>query len=131
MSSRKFVIDPAKPFFIFDSRGETHGVKIGDFLYDMRGEYIGYLVGETYDVYTASGEWIGNIYPDGRIVRKRNADRRPLMIEGNPGKQPKIRVTARVPLPPMTGDLGFDKMDVLEWDEEIFKRISDLTPDKE
>lgn len=126
----KFIIDPNKPFFIFDTRGDVHGIKQGDYLYDMRGEYIGYVRGDIYDVYTASGEWIGNLFPDGRIVRKRNADRR-LLDPDRPEKQPKIRVTARVPLPPMTGDLGFDKLDVLEWDEDIFKRISDLTPDKE
>ncbi|MFO7320975.1 MAG: hypothetical protein DIU68_004545 [Chloroflexota bacterium] len=125
---RKFVIDPEKPFFIFDTRGDAHGVKLGPYLYDMRGEYIGYVRGEEYDVYTASGEWIGNLYPDGRIVRKRNYQRRPLDVN-RPAPQPRIRITARVPLPPMAADLGFDKVDVLEWDDEIFQRISDLTPD--
>lgn len=128
--SRKFVIDPQKPFFIFDTRGEYHAFKLGDYLYDTRGEYIGFVRSDVYDVYTGSGEWIGNLFPDGRIVRKRNADRRPLVLD-RPDPQPKIRITARVPLPPMTADLGFDKIDVLEWDEDIFKRISDLTPDKE
>jgi hypothetical protein len=128
--SRKFTIDPNKPFFIFDTRGEVHGIKQGDYLFDMRGDYIGYLVGDEYDVYTIYGEWIGNLWPDGRIVRKRTAQRKPLMVE-RPPKQAKIRVTARVPLPPMTGDLGFDKIDVLEWDDEVFKRVSDLLPDQE
>jgi hypothetical protein len=128
--SRKFTIDPEKPFFIFDSRGDTHGVKLGDYLYDMRGEYMGYVRGDTYEVYTSSGEWVGNLWHDGRVVRKRNFNRPPL-DENKPAPQPKIRITARVPLPPMSGDLGFDKLDVLEWDDEIFKRISDLTPDKE
>jgi hypothetical protein len=128
--SRKFVIDPEKPFFIFDTRGDMHGVKLGEYIYDARGEYIGFVRGETYDVYTAVGEWIGNLIPDGRIVRKRNYERRPL-LEDKPPKQPTIRITARVPLPPMTADLGFDKIDVLDWDEDIFKRLSDLVPDKE
>jgi hypothetical protein len=123
-----FVIDPAKPFFIFDTRGEPHGIKLGDYLYDMRGEYMGYVRGPNYDVYTGSGEWIGNIIPDGRIVRKRTADRKPLETR-RPQPQPRIRITQRVPLPPMTADLGFNTIDVLEWDEDIFKRISDLAPD--
>jgi hypothetical protein len=130
MPAKKFVIDPAKPFFIFDTRGDAHGVKIGDYLYDMRGEYIGYVKGEDYEVFTSYGEWIGYLIADGRVVRKRNADRRPLEAS-KPDKQPKIRLTARMPLPPMTSDLGFDKIDVLEWDDEIFKRVSDLLPDKE
>ncbi len=128
--TRPLTIDPTQPFFIFDSRGEVHAVKLGGYLYDMRGDYIGYVRGEFHDVYTASGEWIGNIYTDGRIVRKRTADRRPLDLN-RPSPQPKIRITARVPLPSMSADLGFDKIDVLEWDEEIFKRISDLMPDRE
>ena len=31
----------------------------------------------------------------------------------------------------MTADLGFTLVDVLDWDPEIFKRLSDLVPDKE
>jgi hypothetical protein len=127
---RKFTIDPNKEFFIFDTRGDVHGVLIGQYLYDMRGEYMGYVRGEDYNVYTTSGEWVGNIWPDGRIVRKRNYQRLPLETD-RPATQPKIRITARIPLPPMAADLGFDKVDVLEWDDEIFKRISDLTPDIE
>ncbi len=127
---RKFVIDPEKTFFIFDTRGDVHGVLIGQYLYDMRGEYMGYVRGEDYNVFTGSGEWVGNIWPDGRIVRKRNFQRPPLETD-KPAAQPKIRITARIPLPAMAADLGFDKVDVLEWDDEIFKRISDLTPDIE
>ncbi len=130
MPAKKFIIDPAKPFFIFDTRGDAHGVKIGDYLYDMRGEYMGFVRGESYDVYTSYGEWIGYLVPDGRIVRKRNYDRPPL-LQDKPALQPKIRITARMPLPPMTADLGFDRVDVLEWDDEIFKRVSDLMPDKD
>lgn len=129
MSSRKFVIDPEKIFFIFDTRGEVHGVKLGDYLYDARGEYMGFVRGEDYQCYTQYGEWVGYIIPDGRIVRKRTAPRPPL-LKDCPPKQPKIRITVRAPLPPMTADLGFDKIDVLEWDEEVFKRVSDLMPDK-
>ena len=129
-AARTFTIDPTKPFFIFDTRGDVHGIKLGEFLYDMRGEYIGFVRGEIFDVFTLYGEWIGNLVPDGRIVRKRTVDRPPLLKE-RPPRQPKIRVTARVPLPPMTSDLGFDRIDVLEWDDEIFKRVSDLMPDIE
>lgn len=125
---RAFPIDPEKPFFIFDTRGDVHAVVMGEYLFDMRGEYIGYQRGETHDVYTAAGEWVGNIIQDGRIVRKRNFDRPPI-DESRPAKQEKIRVPARVPLPPQTADLGFNMIDVLDWDDEVFKRLSDLTPD--
>jgi len=129
---RPFVIDPNKVFYIFDTRGEWHGIKLGDYLYDTRGDYIGFTRGETYDVYTTSGEWIGNLYPDGRIVRKRNYKRPPLLPKDQmPPKPPKpSKMPASSPLPPLPADLGFDKIDVMEWDDEVFKRLSDLIPDK-
>ena len=126
--SRRFVIDPNKPFFIFDTAGDWLATKIGDYIFDGRGDYIGFVRGEQYDVYTRSGEWIGNLYPDGRVIRKRSAPRQPL-LKHLPPAPARLKMPARSPLPPITGELGFDKIDVLEWDPDIFKRISDLTPD--
>ncbi len=128
--SRRFVIDPNKPFFVFDSPGDWQATKLGPYLFDPRGEYIGFVLEDIYDVYTSSGEWIGNLVQDGRIVRKRNAPRRPLIPTPPKPKKPE-KLPARAPLPPQTGDLGFDKIDVLEWDPDVFKRLSDLTPDSE
>jgi hypothetical protein len=129
MIVRRFTIDPDKPFFIFDTAGDWQAVVMNSFIYDTRGDYIGFVRGETYDVYTASGEWIGNLFHDGRIIRKRNASRPPL-VKDPPPKQPKpAKFPARAPLPPQNGELGFDKIDVLEWDPDVFKRLSDLTPD--
>jgi hypothetical protein len=128
MMSRRFAIDPKKPFFIYDTAGEWHATKIGSYIFDGRGDYVGFVVGESHDVFTSSGEWIGNLWPDGRIIRKRSAPRLPLLKQ-LPPKPPKTKMPATAPLPPITGDLGYDKIDVLDWDPEIFKRISDLTPD--
>jgi hypothetical protein len=129
MSARKFYIDPEKPFFIYDTRGEWHATKIGIYIYDTRGEYIGFVRGENQDVYTTAGEWVGNLWPDGRIIRKRNYDRPPL-LQDRPAKPPKPdKLPARAPLPPMVSELGFDKVDVLEWDDEVFKRVSDMVSD--
>lgn len=128
MNPKKFLIDPNKPFFIYDTRGDWHATKIGDYIYDLRGDYIGFVRGENYDVYTAIGQHIGNLWPDGRIIRKRNPEPRPLLTD-RPPRQPRLqRPPIRAPLPPLTGELGFDKIDVLEWDEEIFKNI-DAMPD--
>ncbi len=126
--SRRFTIDPAKPFFIFDTAGEWHATALNWYIFDQRGDYIGFIRNESYDVYTTSGEWIGSLYADGRIIRNRNVDRPPLLKQ-LPAKPPKPKLPARSPLAPLPGDLGFSKLDVLEWDPEIFKRISDLTPD--
>jgi hypothetical protein len=98
-------------------------------IFDTRGDYIGFYRGEQHDVFTMSGEWIGNLYQDGRIIRKRSAPRPPL-VKDVPAKQLKPdRFPARAPLPPQNAEIGFDKIDVLEEDPNVFKRISDLTPD--
>jgi hypothetical protein len=129
--SRPFVIDPNKPFYIYDTAGDWQAIKFGYFIFDTRGEYIGFCINDVHDVYTAGGEWIGNLIPDGRIVRKRTAPRLPLYKHLPPKPAKPEKLPARAPLPPQTADLGFDKIDVLEWDPEIFKRLSDLTPDAE
>jgi hypothetical protein len=126
---RIFRIDPEKPFFIFDTAGDWQATKLGDFLFDSRGDYIGFVRGERHDVYTTDGEWVGNIYPDGRIIRKRNYDRPPLLPNLPPKPMKPRNLPGRAPLPPMTGDLGFDKVDVLDWDPDVFKRLSDLRKD--
>ncbi|MBZ0306656.1 MAG: hypothetical protein K8I82_11370 [Anaerolineae bacterium] len=127
--AKPFKIDPAKPFFIFDTRGEWHATLLGMYLWDTRGDYIGFARGEKYDIYTALGEWVGNIWPDGRIIRKRNFDRPPLLTDCPPIPPRPKTLTARPPLPLTCAELGFDKVDALEWDDEIFKRVSDLKPD--
>jgi len=126
--SRKFTIDPLKPFFIFDTPGEWHATVLNSSIFDVRGDYIGFVRGETFDVYTQVGEWIGNLYQDGRIIRHRSADRPPL-LKDIPPKPAKPKLPAAAPLPPQNGDLASSKIDVLEWDAEIFKRLSDLVPD--
>jgi hypothetical protein len=124
-------IDPNKPFFIFDTRGEWHATLIGDNLWDPRGEYIGFVLGDNYKVYTAQGEHIGDLTHDGRIVRKRHFDR-PTLLPDLPPVPPKpTQIPARAPLPQMFGELGFNYIDVLDWDPEIFKVVSDLKPDME
>ena len=126
---RKFAIDPEKHFFIYTTGGDWVGTKYGIYLFDQRGDYIGFVLTDVFDVYTTSGEWIGNLWPDGRIIRKRTVGRRPL-LKKLPPKPPKpTNFPSRAPLPRTPGELGFDKIDVLEWDEEVFKRLSDLIPD--
>lgn len=126
--SRRFTIDPNKPFFIYDTAGEWHATVLGWNIFDGRGDYIGFIRNEAYDVYTTSGEWIGNVIADGRIIRNNNVERPPL-IKKLPPKPAKPKLPARAPLPPQVGELGFSKVDVLDMDPEIFKRISDLIPD--
>lgn len=131
---RRFTIDPTKFFYVYDTRGDWHATILNNNIWDTRGDYIGFIRdedGEGYEVFTTVGEWIGYLIQDGRIVRKRTAEKRPLLKE-KVEKPPKPeKLPARAPLPPMTADLGFTLLDVLDWDPEIFKRLSDLVPDKE
>ncbi|MBW4435785.1 MAG: hypothetical protein KME04_01530 [Pleurocapsa minor GSE-CHR-MK-17-07R] len=131
MSARPFKLDHSKPFFVFDTPGDWHAVVLHHYIFDSRGEYIGFVMGEQHDVFTASGEWIGNLYPDGRIIRKRGTPRPPLLKQLPPKPPKPANFPARAPLPPQNGELGFDKLDVLDEDPEVFKRLSDLTPDAE
>jgi hypothetical protein len=127
---RKFVIDASKPFFIFDTRGDWHATIFDHSIFDTRGEYIGFIRGEDHDVYTTIGEWIGNLWADGRIIRKRSTEqRRPLLKDLPPKPAKPEKIPARAPLPAMFAELGFDKIDVLEWDDEVFKRVSDMQSD--
>ncbi len=116
-----------KPVFIFDTHGDWHATKIGDFIYASRGDYIAFTEGE--DVYKRDGEWIGRLSKDGRILRKRTERRRELH-PNPPRSAPKPeRLPPRAPLPPMMAELNYSVIDVLDEDPDIFKRISDLRPD--
>lgn len=127
---KKFTLDPNKPFFIYDTRGDWHATIINNSIFDLRGEYIGFVHGDDHEVYTTIGEWIGNLWHDGRIIRNRNIEvRRPLLkdIPAKPAKPDKL--PPRAPLPPMFAELGYSKIDILDWDADIFKKVSDRMSD--
>lgn len=119
--------DPNKPFFIYDTRGDWCATKIANAIYDTRGEYVAFL--EDGEVYKRDGEWIGRLSKDGRILRKRTELRRELHENPPPRPEKPERLPARAPLPPMTAELDYSIVDVLDEDPEIFKRISDQRPD--
>lgn len=116
-----------RPVFIYDTRGDWHATKIGDFLFNARGEYVGFV--ENGEVYKSDGEWIGHLSRDGRILRKRSERRRPFHAHPPAPPARPERLPARAPLPPMMAELDFSTVDVLDEDPDIFKRISDLRPD--
>lgn len=126
---KSFVIDADKPFFIFDTDGEWHATLINGCLWDSRGEYMGFVRGDNYDVYTVHGQWVGNLTYDGRIVRRRVVERQPLLkIRRLPPQKP-ADLPARAPLPPQHAELSHTMIDVLDWDPDIFRNVPDLKSD--
>lgn len=128
-SRRKLPIKPNEPFFIFDTHGEWHATLLNNCLWNARGEYIGFVRGTDFAVYTAYGEWIGNLTADGRVVRKRANNRQPILKIRKLCPRKPQNLPPRAPLPPLTGDLGYQFIDVLEWDPEVFDNVPDLKDD--
>jgi hypothetical protein len=119
---------PIKPQFIYNTSGDWMATVLGPHIFDSRGEYIGFTEGA--NAYTRDGEWVGDVSKDGRILRKRTGKTKPL--HPNPVAKPLTKpstLPGRAPLPPQTADIGYDMIDVLEEDPEVFKRLSDRRAD--
>lgn len=120
--------DPNRPIFIYDTRGDWFATVIGGFVYDTRGEYVGWIE-QGNQVIKRDGEWLGALNKDGRILRKRSEPRRPLH-PNPPVSAPKpARLPTRAPLPGLMAELPYSIIDVLDFEPEVFKKISDLKPD--
>jgi len=120
--AQTFVIDPDEPFFIFDSAGDWHATIINGCLWDLRGNYVGFIRGKRHDVYTADGRWIGFVRKDGRIVRYRRDNSQPILqIKRLKPLSKPANLPPRAPLPSISTDLDYSLIDVLEWDPDILK----------
>ena len=98
---------------IYTTRGEHVAFFDSGHLYNLGGEWIGFVDTRNGYVYSVLGEYVGYIHKDGRILRKRAMDdaipkRKP------PQAPPRKNVPGNVPLAPMMADLSFDTVDVLE-----------------
>jgi len=98
---------------IYTTRGENAAFFENGNLFNLGGEWIGFVDVRNGYVYSILGEYVGYISKDGRILRKRAMD------EVAPRKAPprapaRIKAPTSVPLPPMVADLSFDTVDVLD-----------------
>lgn len=119
-----------KPIFVYNTGGDWQATVMGNHVFDSRGEYIGFMEGTERAIYTRDGEWIGDLSKDGRILRKRAGKKRPL--HANPVPKPKTKpsnLPGRAPLPPQNAEIGYDTIDVLDEEPDVFKKVSERKSD--
>jgi hypothetical protein len=96
---------------IFASNGEAGVLLVYPYLYNLMGEWVGWVTPQR-DVYSTLGIYIGRLTDDPRILRKRSSDEtRPRMPV--PPEPPPIKPPATIPLAPLMSELSFDIIDVL------------------
>ncbi len=100
-----------QPIPIYASNGEASVLMVYPYLFNLLGEWIGWVTPER-EVYSTLGVYVGNLTKDPRILRKRSLDnirpRLPVPAEPLPIKPP-----AMLPLAPLMSEVGFDNIDVL------------------
>ena len=106
---------------IYTTRGDLGAYLNYPYIFNRAGEWIGWVT-RNREVYSVLGNYVGWITDDPRILRKRSYDfSKPRITPPKP--QPRIRVPASVPLPPMMAELTFTHIDVLEEEPERLSTI--------
>jgi hypothetical protein len=94
----------------------THGEHIAYFesgyIFNIGGEWIGFVNTQNGHVFSVLGEYVGYVNKDGRILRKRSLDDVPRHATPKPPRRPTL--PSSVPLAPLLSDLSFDTIDVFE-----------------
>ncbi len=98
---------------LYTSHGDWAGIFYQGNLFNQSGEWVGWVLPGTNQVYSVVGDYIGWLSNDFRVLRKRATSnlipRRP-----PPPTPPRIKVPPSVPLAPLLADLRFDVVDVFE-----------------
>ena len=97
---------------IYTTRGDLGAFLRYPYIYNPQGEWVGFVTPNR-DVYSVLGHYIGWLTDDPRILRKRSYDFLSPRVTSLP-PQPRVRVPATVPLPPMMSELTYTHIDVLE-----------------
>ena len=96
---------------VYSSKGDTDAYLVYPYLYDSRGEWIGFVTRER-DVYSVYGQYVGWLSDDPRVLRKRtySFNKPKITPPPNPGR---LSVPALGPLAPMMPELTYDVVDIL------------------
>jgi len=98
---------------IYTTRGEHAAFFENGYLFNLTGEWIGFVDTQNGYVFSLLGEYVGYVSRDGRILRKRAMDE-VVPRRGMPAAPSRPKMPTSVPLAPMMSDLSFDTVDVLE-----------------
>ncbi len=105
MNARKPIIP------IYTSRGDVEVFLVYPHLFDLQGEWIGFVTPER-EVYSVLGYYVGYLNNDPRLLRKRTLEvAKPRLTP--PTRPRKVYPPATFPLAPLMSELYQDTMDVL------------------
>jgi len=98
---------------IYTTRGDWAAMIVDQNLYDVQGEWIGW-VDDEHRVFSVRGEYVGWLSKDFRVLGRR--DTTLLMPRQTPPATPppRLRMPTSAPLAPLMAELTFDTIDVFE-----------------
>lgn len=103
------VHDRPKP--IYTTKGDWSALMVLPYIFDTAGEWIGWVSPED-EVYDINGSYVGWLTDEGRILRKRSANK--MEKRESPEPPESVRAPATIPLPPMMRELPYGVIDVLD-----------------
>jgi hypothetical protein len=112
MAEPKNVPEQKKLIPIYNSRGEIGAFLSFPYIYNLSGEWIGWVTPEKM-VYSVHGHFVGTLTKDPRIVRKREMATT-VHRKTPPPRPPVIHPPGRLPLAPTLPELGTHMIDVLD-----------------
>lgn len=106
---------------IFTTRGDVGGFLVEPYIYNLQGEWIGWITPER-KVYSVHGMYVGWMTPDPRILRKRaESYAEPRMAP--PARPPRFRPPASVPLAPLMSELTHSILDVFDEQDDLLPTV--------
>lgn len=114
---------------VYSSRGDVDAFLVYPYLFNRQGEWIGFVTPRR-EVYSVSGEYVGYLTDEPRILRPRVVEppRPPLPP---PPRPERLLAPPTVPLAPLMRELSYDTLDVLQDEPERLHTpdMGELRPD--